>query len=201
MPSTPRYEQARPEDLDAVVGLHLCNLPWTLNSRAGRTQVRGLYESLLADPAASVVVARLDGAIVASAAGTSDYSRTSQRAAQRSRARLLRGVFTTSPFVTVPLMYDAWRTHRLIERIDGPYAFLLTWFTDSAARGQGVGRGVLATLVRQISAPGRPLVVAVSDSAVDGHAAYRALGFVQVARAPRTDILQLDDTSPLTERT
>ncbi len=200
MPSPLRFEQARSEDLEEVVRLHLQNLPWTLNSRAGATQVRGLYQSLLEDPAANVVIAHREGQMVASAAGTSDYRATSRRAAQRSRGGLLRTVISTPPQVTVPLLYDAWCTHRLIERIDHPYTFLLTWFTDPSARGQGIGREVLGTLLRMIAVPRRPLVVDVSDNAVDGHAAYHALGFVQVARAPKTAILQLDDTSHLTER-
>jgi len=45
------------------------------------------------------------------------------------------------------------------------------------------------------------LVVDVSDEARDGHAAYQALGFQEVARAPHTAILELRDPSILGKET
>lgn len=197
MSEGPRVDLAQSGDVEGIVALHLQNLPWTLNSMAGAGQVRLLYEGLIADPRSAVVTARIGNQVVSCASGTVDYSGASQRAARASRRQLIRTVLVTRPTITFPLLLDAWQTHRLIERLDGEFSFLLTWFTDPVARGQGLGRQTLRALVKALGTAARPLVVDVSDRAVDGHAAYSALGFRDVGRTSRTAILQLDKPSKL----
>lgn len=138
-------------DIPAVVSLHLLSLPNTMSSRIGPDYLSLLYSSLLYDKNALPLVAVKNDTVVGCVTATRDLTRTSDH---------LRSIhFKAAPIITKALLNRKISFNDLINKLlferalvkqfGLPYPTVLTLFVSPTIQGQGIGKQLVNTVLKQ----------------------------------------------------
>ena len=178
----------RPEDVDAVVGLHVRAFPGFFLSSLGPAFLRLLYMGILSDPGGLACVAERDGELCGFVAGVLEqrgfYSRLIRRRKWRFAAASVPALLRR-PRIALRLL-RALRAPALADESSAS-ACLLSIAVDPASEGKGIGARLVGEFCRRASAGGASLLCLTTDRDANErtNAFYGRLGFT-IARTFQT---------------
>jgi glycosyltransferase involved in cell wall biosynthesis/ribosomal protein S18 acetylase RimI-like enzyme len=168
------FRPATEEDVPALARMHSTAIDTGFLPTLGSRFMRRLYEALVSDPAAVVIVTDDAGAAVGFVAGVTDTGQFYRRFVRRHGVAA--GLAALPRLIRPSVLRRAWETLRY-EGTDGDVpAELLSMAVDDAYRGRGIGYRLGVGFLEAMRDAG-PVKVVVGPENEAAIGAYRKMGF------------------------